>query len=168
MFQVFSPYGDVEKMARFQTRGNFNARVSFYSYQDAVHAFCKIQGREIYDGCCELDLYFASEFICYCKLYIPQYMWNHELPRAPLIPSKLLIRDCRVSSLRSSRKEPTSYLHETDRTYYNAYDGGLIIKNKKEETLKDENMKADVQVIQSHQLPDVERQMMLTTAFSIL
>jgi len=51
------------------------------------------------------------------------------------------------SSLRSSREQLTSYLHETYSTYYDAYDRGFIIEDKKEETLEDENMKADVQVI---------------------
>ena len=74
-------------------------------------------------------------------------MWDHELPRAPLIPSKLLIVDCRVSSLKSSREEPISYLHETDPIYYDAYDRGFIIENKKKDTLDDENMQANVQVI---------------------
>ena len=51
------------KVVRFQTMGDFHARVNFYSYRDVVHAFCEFQGRQIYDDCCELDLYFASEFI---------------------------------------------------------------------------------------------------------
>ena len=54
LYQVFSPYGELEKIARFQKRGDFHARVNFYSYREAVHAFCKLQGRRIYD-CCELD-----------------------------------------------------------------------------------------------------------------
>ena len=74
-------------------------------------------------------------------------MWDYELPKAHLIPSKLLIGDYLVSSLRFSRKEPTSYLHETDPAYYDAYDRGFIIENKKEATLDDENMQANVQVI---------------------
>ena len=80
LYQVFSSYGDVESNARFQTMGDFHARVNFYSYGDTVHAFCELQGRQIYDDCCELDLYFASEFICGCKPYIPHYMWDRELP----------------------------------------------------------------------------------------
>ena len=43
-----------------------------------------------YDSCCKLDLYFASEVIYGCKPYVPQYLWDYELPRAHLIPSKLL------------------------------------------------------------------------------
>jgi len=34
--------------------------------------------------------------------------------------------------------------------------GGFIIKDKKEETLEDENMKANVQVIEYRQLPDIK------------
>jgi len=156
LYQVFSPYGDVEKISRFQTMGDFHTRVNFYSYRDVVHAFCKLQGRQIYDGCCELDLYFASKFICGSKPYIPHYLWDYERLKAPLIPSKLLIGNCRISSLRSSRKEPTSYLHETDLAYYDAYDRGFIIENKKEETLEEENMETDVQVIEYRELPDIE------------
>ena len=83
-------------------------------------------------------------------------MWDHELPTAPLIPSKLLNEDCRVSSLKSSKKEPTSHLHESDRIYYDAYDRGFIIENKKEDTLDDENMQANVQLIEYRQLPNIE------------
>ena len=44
--------------------GEFHARVNFYSPRDAMNAFCKLQGRQIYEDCYELDFYFASEFIC--------------------------------------------------------------------------------------------------------
>ena len=66
--------------------GDFHARVNFYSHKDAVTAFCKLQGRQIYEGCCELDLYFASEVICRCKPYILRHMLDYRPPRAPLIP----------------------------------------------------------------------------------
>ena len=56
--------------------GDFHARMNFYSHRDAVHGFRELQGRHIYDSCCQLDLYFASEFIYGCKPYIPQYMWE--------------------------------------------------------------------------------------------
>jgi len=82
-------------------------------------------------------------------------MLDYELPRAPMIPSKLLIEDCRVSSLRSFRKYPTSYLHETNPTYYGAHARGFIIKDRKDKTLEDENMKVDVQVIEYPQLPNI-------------
>jgi len=54
LYQVFSPYGEVEKIFKFQTMGDFNARVNFYSHKDAINAFCKFQGCQIYEGCCEL------------------------------------------------------------------------------------------------------------------
>jgi len=114
LHEVFSPYGKVEKNAQFQTMNDFDARVNFYSHRYAAHAFCKLQGRQTYKGCCKLDLYFASEAICGCEPYIRQYMWDYELPGALLIPSKPLIEDCRVSSLISSKKQPTSYFHEKD------------------------------------------------------
>jgi len=54
--------------------GDFHTRVNFYSHRvlvmpnsltyDAGNAFGKLQ-------VCELDHYFASEFICGCKPYIP-------------------------------------------------------------------------------------------------
>ena len=52
----------------------------------------------MYDNCCELDLYLASEIICACKPYIPRCMLDYEPPRAILIPLNLLIKDYRVLS----------------------------------------------------------------------
>ena len=46
-------------------------------------------------------------------------------------------------------------MHETDPTYYDAHDMGFIIKDKKQETLEDENMEVDVQVIEYLQLSNV-------------
>jgi len=48
-YQVFSPYGEVEKIAKFQTIGDFQARVNFYPHLNAVNAFYKFQGHQIYD-----------------------------------------------------------------------------------------------------------------------
>ena len=47
LYQVFYSYGDTGKNARFQTMGDFHARVNFYSHSDIVLAFCKLQGRHI-------------------------------------------------------------------------------------------------------------------------
>ena len=85
LYLVFSHYRDVEKIGRFQSMGNFHARVNFYSHRD-VNAFCKIQGHQIYEGCYELDLYFASKVKCRCKPYICRYMLDYKPSRAPLIP----------------------------------------------------------------------------------
>ena len=54
----------MEKKVKFQTMGDFHARVNFYSHRDVVKAFCKLHGRQIYEGCYELDLYFANEVTC--------------------------------------------------------------------------------------------------------
>ena len=81
---MFSLYGDVENITGFRTMGEFHARVNFYSTRDAVNAFCKLQGLQIYEGCCQLYLYFASEFICGRRPYIPSY--DGERPRTPIIP----------------------------------------------------------------------------------
>lgn len=103
-YQVFSSYGDVENIARFHTMGDFHARVNFHSPRDAVNAFCKLQGCRIYEDCCELDLYFASEFICGCRPYIPSYKLDCERPRTPIIPWQHSIEDYKVSSQRFSKK----------------------------------------------------------------
>ena len=106
LYQVVSSYGEVEKISKFQTIGDFHAWVNFYSHNDAVNAFCKLQGHQIYEECCELDLYFASEDIWRCKPYIPRHMLDYRPPKAPLIPGKCLLmfmelqlqgfpRDCR-------------------------------------------------------------------------
>jgi len=65
--QVFSPYGEVEKTAKFQTMGDFCAPMNFYSHMDVVNVLCKLRGHQIYENCCELDVYFASKIICGCK-----------------------------------------------------------------------------------------------------
>jgi len=74
LYQVFSHYGDEENIAQFLTMGDFHARVNLCSN---VHAFCKLQGCQICEGC-ELYLHFASEVICGCKPYIPRYMLDYE------------------------------------------------------------------------------------------
>jgi len=39
-----------------------------------------------YEDCCDLGIYFASEFICGCRPCIPRYKLDHETPKARLIP----------------------------------------------------------------------------------
>ena len=116
-----------------------------------------LQGCQIYKGCCELDLYFASEFICGCEPYIPRYKLDYKPPRTSLIPWQLPTRDYRDSSLMSSRRQPTSYLHETDLNSicYDAHDRTFIIEGNKEKTLEDEYMNRDVQVQEHGQLSDI-------------
>jgi len=107
-----------------------------------------------YEGCCELDFYFASEPICGCKPYIPRYKLDYKPPRTPLIPWQLPTRDYNDPSRRSSGKRQTSYW-KIDSIYYGR-DREFIIEDKKEETFEDENMEANVQVIEYHQLPDIK------------
>ena len=107
--------------------------------------YCLLQGRQICEGRCKLDLYFASEFISGCKLYIPRYKPDYEPPRTPLIPRQLPTGDHKDSSWRSSGEQPNSYLNKIDSIYY-VHGRGIIIEDKKEETLEDKHMKVDVQV----------------------
>ena len=44
LYQVFSPYEEVEKISKFQTMENSHARVNLYSHKDVVSAFCKLEG----------------------------------------------------------------------------------------------------------------------------
>jgi len=67
------------------------AWVNFYLPNDAIDAYYLLQGCQIYEGCCELDLYFAIEFICGCKPYIPRYKLDYKPPRTRLIPWQLSI-----------------------------------------------------------------------------
>jgi len=53
-----------------------------------------------------------------------------------VLPSKLLMKDCRVPYLRSSKKELNYYLHGRDQTYYDTNDKGFIIEDKEDETLE--------------------------------
>ncbi|XP_020260067.1 polypyrimidine tract-binding protein homolog 3-like isoform X2 [Asparagus officinalis] len=60
LHQVFSPYGFVEKIVTFQKSAGFQALIQFQSQQNAVEAMNSLQGRNIYDGCCQLDIQFSN------------------------------------------------------------------------------------------------------------
>lgn len=122
--------------------GNFYARVNFYSQWDAVNVFCKLQGCQIYEGCCELDLYFASEVICGCKPYILWYMLDYRPRRATVIPWQHLAEDHGVSSLRSYRNQPISCLEDTNLAYLDAHDKGVVVREIKEDTYIREHQEA--------------------------
>ena len=81
LYCIFSPYGDVESIARFWKMGDVRARVK-RCYRCLLLAL----RLSIYEGCCELDLYFASESVCGCKPYIPRYKLDYKPPKTPLIP----------------------------------------------------------------------------------
>jgi polypyrimidine tract-binding protein 2 len=60
LHQVFSPHGFVEKIVTFQKSAGFQALIQFQSRQSAVAARNSLQGRNIYDGCCQLDIQFSN------------------------------------------------------------------------------------------------------------
>ncbi|WKA10924.1 hypothetical protein VitviT2T_028469 [Vitis vinifera] len=60
LHQVFSPHGFVEKIVTFQKSAGFQALIQYQSRQSAVAARNSLQGRNIYDGCCQLDIQFSN------------------------------------------------------------------------------------------------------------
>ncbi|XP_076888098.1 polypyrimidine tract-binding protein homolog 3 isoform X1 [Bidens hawaiensis] len=60
LHQVFSPHGYVEKIVTFQKSAGFQALIQFQLRQSAVAARNSLQGRNIYDGCCQLDIQFSN------------------------------------------------------------------------------------------------------------
>ncbi|WOL16054.1 hypothetical protein Cni_G24836 [Canna indica] len=58
--QVFSPYGFVEKIVTFQKSAGFQALIQYSSLECALQARSSLQGRNIYDGCCQLDIQFSN------------------------------------------------------------------------------------------------------------
>ncbi|KAL3623818.1 hypothetical protein CASFOL_032634 [Castilleja foliolosa] len=57
LHQVFSPHGFVEKVVTFQKSAGFQALIQYQSHQSAISARNSLQGRNIYDGCCQLDIH---------------------------------------------------------------------------------------------------------------
>ncbi|EOA36674.1 hypothetical protein CARUB_v10012016mg [Capsella rubella] len=60
LHQVFSPYGFVEKLVTFQKSAGFQALIQYQVQQYAASARTALQGRNIYDGCCQLDIQFSN------------------------------------------------------------------------------------------------------------
>ncbi|KAK6938257.1 RNA recognition motif domain, partial [Dillenia turbinata] len=60
LHQVFSPHGFVEKIVTFQKSAGFQALIQYQSHQSALIARSSLQGRNIYDGCCQLDIQFSN------------------------------------------------------------------------------------------------------------
>ncbi|XP_044475252.1 polypyrimidine tract-binding protein homolog 3-like [Mangifera indica] len=60
LHQVFSPHGFVEKIVTFQKSAGFQALIQYQLHQSAVLARTSLQGRNIYDGCCQLDIQFSN------------------------------------------------------------------------------------------------------------
>ncbi|KAG5583352.1 hypothetical protein H5410_053979 [Solanum commersonii] len=60
LHQVFSPHGIVEKIVTFQKSAGFQALIQYELTQTAISARNSLQGRNIYDGCCQLDIQFSN------------------------------------------------------------------------------------------------------------
>ncbi|BBM99468.1 hypothetical protein MPTK1_1g21460 [Marchantia polymorpha subsp. ruderalis] len=60
LHQVFSPHGYVEKIVTFQKSAGLQALLQFSLQQSAIQARNTLQGRNIYDGCCTLDIQFSN------------------------------------------------------------------------------------------------------------
>ncbi|GMJ02221.1 polypyrimidine tract-binding protein 3 [Hibiscus trionum] len=60
LHQVFSPHGFVEKIVTFQKSAGFQALIQYQGCQNAISARTSLQGRNIYDGCCQLDIQFSN------------------------------------------------------------------------------------------------------------
>eukprot|EP00271_Cylindrocystis_brebissonii_P020478 TRINITY_DN679_c0_g1_i2.p1 TRINITY_DN679_c0_g1~~TRINITY_DN679_c0_g1_i2.p1 ORF type:complete len:480 (-),score=76.09 TRINITY_DN679_c0_g1_i2:516-1955(-) len=58
--QVFSPHGFVEKIVTFTKSAGLQALLQYSNQQSAVQARNTLQGRNIYDGCCTLDIQFSN------------------------------------------------------------------------------------------------------------
>ncbi|XP_052155203.1 polypyrimidine tract-binding protein homolog 3 isoform X1 [Oryza glaberrima] len=60
LHQVFKAYGYVEKIVTFQKSAGFQALIQYQSLQEAMDAFGALHGRNIYDGCCQLDIQYSN------------------------------------------------------------------------------------------------------------
>nr|GEY30847.1 polypyrimidine tract-binding protein homolog 3 [Tanacetum cinerariifolium] len=58
--QIFSPHGYVEKVVIFQKSAHVQALIQFQSRQNAIVARNSLQGCNIYEGCCQLDIQFSN------------------------------------------------------------------------------------------------------------
>ncbi|KAJ7514934.1 hypothetical protein O6H91_23G066100 [Diphasiastrum complanatum] len=84
LHQVFYPHGFVEKIVTFQKSAGLQALVQFAVQQSALLARSTLQGRNIYDGCCTLDIQFSN-------LKELQVHYNNERTRDftnPALPSE--------------------------------------------------------------------------------
>ena len=79
----------MEKKVKFQTMGDFHARVNFYSHRDVVNALCKLQGCQMYKVGYELDI----TLLVRSSMAVSWYRLDYRPARAPLIPSEIPIND---------------------------------------------------------------------------
>ncbi|KAL3627572.1 hypothetical protein CASFOL_028935 [Castilleja foliolosa] len=60
LHQVFDPHGVVDKIVIFQKSAGFQALIRYQSHESAISARDSLHGRDIYDGCCRLDIQFSD------------------------------------------------------------------------------------------------------------
>lgn len=60
LHQVFSPFGFVEKIVTFNKSAGFQALIQYATPQNAASAMGELQGRNIYDRCCQLDIQYSN------------------------------------------------------------------------------------------------------------
>lgn len=60
LYQLFSPYGNVEKIVRVENPVHFQALVQYQLRCSAIRAKTSLHGRNIYDNCCKLDIQFST------------------------------------------------------------------------------------------------------------
>ncbi|KAL3651284.1 hypothetical protein CASFOL_004286 [Castilleja foliolosa] len=60
LHQVFDPHGVVDKIVTFQKLDGFQALIRYQSHESAISARDSLHGRDIYDGCCRLDIQFSD------------------------------------------------------------------------------------------------------------
>ncbi|CAM6037604.1 unnamed protein product [Sphagnum compactum] len=60
LHQVFSPHGFVEKIVTFQKSAGLQGLLQYASQLSATQARNTLQGRNIYDGCCTLDIQYSN------------------------------------------------------------------------------------------------------------
>ncbi|XP_015613598.1 polypyrimidine tract-binding protein homolog 3 isoform X1 [Oryza sativa Japonica Group] len=99
LHQVFSPYGFVEKIVTFQKSAGFQTLIQYQSRQSAIQAYGALHGRNIYDGCCQLD-------IQYSNLSELQVHYNNDRSRDFTNPS--LPTEQRSRSSQPSYNDPSS------------------------------------------------------------
>ncbi|GER39951.1 polypyrimidine tract-binding protein-like protein [Striga asiatica] len=92
LHQVFSPHGLVEKIVTFQKSAGFQALIQYQLHQSAISARNCLQGRNIYDGCCQLDIQFSNHRdFSFSSLDELQVNYNNERSRDftnPSLPSE--------------------------------------------------------------------------------
>ncbi|KAL4367935.1 hypothetical protein GQ457_05G021260 [Hibiscus cannabinus] len=61
LYRVFSPYGIVEKIEVPLKSVEIQVLVQYQTRQNAISAISSLQGRNIYDGCCHMEIQFCKE-----------------------------------------------------------------------------------------------------------